>query len=594
MFGAMRLLWPLFLFLVAALPLVFIGCGSTADPNANTQFRPIDDEEPAAGRENAAGKEKASKASGTAKPPIAGDQIPAEPRPVEGATAKKTGSPKPSGTGKSTANSGNKSPDRAQEATEKASSGDPAVAGPTGTKVRRMRKLLEAMGGKLEGETQQAKMQYLLGLMQQAVVSADGIIADAKAPSEARDEALAMKYQVALMMTQGGLDKDAREMLTQAATDLVTAKNVQLASLGRVQLFELHVEEVLKSQPADAAEVLTALDTLLEADVDVGIMVQRVIPLVSQLERIGYRKDGVAAIAKIGAHYADSKDSDEALIGKQLQISGFIGALRGGDGDAAELGDKIVDTAKELVEATNKDPGAIKLIHQLATDQAGEFPKISTRLYDLIEEEFGENSDAKIADQAKEIVASGRQRLDLVGKPLTVAGQVVGGEPFDWSEYQGKAVLVHFWSVRNQASLQDISEKIRLHRKYARRGLNIIGVNADLDVGEVENFLNAQPQPLSWPIVTGENPSQRGFKHPTAQACGVIAEALPFTVLIGMDGKIAAAGLQGRSLDEAIVKVLAAKDDEPQEKSDDKPQQDKSEPDADTENSESKSEEESK
>lgn len=585
MFGALRLWWPLIL--LAALPLMLIGCGGSADPNAATQFRPVDDDEQVAGK----GDEEAT--SSSAKPPLAPDQIPTNPRPSQSEAAKNTTSPKTSGAGKSTKTPGKKS---AAEPVDQDPGNDPALAGPTGAKVKRMRKLLGSLGGQIEGETQQAKIEHLLGLMQQAATTADEIIADSKAPPAAKDESLAVKYQIALMMTEGGLDKDAREMLSQAATDLTGAENVQLASLGRVQLFELHMEDVIKSQPADAADVLTALDTLLEAGVDVNLVVQRVLPLVSQLERIGYPKDGVAAIAKIGAHYADSKDPNEAMIGKQLQISGFLGALRSGEGDVAELGDKVVATAKDLVESTNNDPGAINLINQLANNQSGEYPEVSTRLYDLLEEKFAENKDPKIADKAKELVANGRKRLSLVGAPLSVTGEVVGGDPLDWSKYEGKVVLVHFWSVDNQPSLQDLADKVRLHRKYSRRGLNIIGVNLDMKVGDVEGFLDAQPQPLSWPTVTGENPSQRGFKHPAAQACAVTADSLPFTVLVGKDGKIAAAGLQGRTLDEAIVKVLAPADEQPPQDADDKPKDEKTEPEADAESKDAqgKPEEETK
>lgn len=554
MVGAVKKLWPLAF--LAALPLLLAGCGGV-DPNAATQFRPVDDEEPAAV------KAGASKSGGEARLPAAVDELPAEPRT---ASTKATGAPKSNGATKpavgSTAKGASGRPPAATE--DKAASNDPALAGPTAAKVRRMRTLLRSLGGNLEGETQEAKMQYLMDLLQQTMTTAGEVMAEEKAPPEARDEALLARFQVASMMMQAGPEGEAKEILAQASADLSKAHDTRYATLGRVQLFKLHVVEVLKLQPADANDVLTALDTLLEEGGSVDVITSEVMPLVSQLEQFGYAKEGVAAIAKIGDHFANSKDKHEALIGKQLQVSGLVGKLRSGQGDAAEVGEQLVAKAREIIEASAADRGGINLLFQLAYNQEGDHPEVAGKLYDLIEEKYAENEDAKVADKAKELAASGRQRMSLVGKPLEVTGVLVDGDPFDWSKYQGKVVLVHFWALSSEPSLQDISNKDRLHRKYARRGLNIIGVNLDLNVGKVQELFEGQQ--LAWPTVTGENPSQRGFKHPAAQACGVIAEALPFTVLIGSDGKIAAAGLQGPPLDEAIVKLLAANDKQPEGK----------------------------
>jgi hypothetical protein len=557
MAGASKFAWPLLL--LAALPLLLSGCGSNSDPNAATQFRPVDDDAPPA------------KSGGDAKP-LQPDEIAA---PSGAIPAKKTGA------AKSTPNSVPKGvPGRAPSTKEAAPSDDPALAGSTGAKVRRIRSLMGGLRGELEGDTPEAKEQFLMDKLQQTMQTAEEVVSDDKAPAAARDEALFARFQVAsMMMMKAGRDEDAKELLSQVAADLAKAEDSQLATLGRVQLFKLHVADVLKLQPEDAQEVLTSLDTLLEAGGDVDIITREVMSLVTQLEQFGYGKEGVAAIAKIGDHFAESTDAKESMIGKQLQVSSLVGKLRSGEGDAPVLGDELVAKAREIVEASDADRGGINLLFQLAHAQEGDFPDVAGKLYDLIEEKYAEHGDEKVAAKAKELVASGRQRLGLVGKPLTITGVLVGGDPFDWTEYEGKVVLVHFWALSSKASLQDLSEKDGLYRKYQRRGLEMVGVNLDLNVKEVEKVFEAQQLP--WPTVTGENASQRGFKHPAAKECGVIAEALPFSVLIGKDGKIAAAGLQGPTLDEAIVKLLTAEKDEPTEKAEGKPKEGESETDPD-------------
>jgi hypothetical protein len=578
MVGASKVLWSLAL--SAALPLLLSGCGSKSDPNATTQFRPVDDEAPPTEAGSAAkssqpadematkpdiGQAAPAKTSAATKPPPSSTSKSAT---GKGATSKSaTGK---GATGKSATGKG------ATSKAEAAPSDDPALTGSSGAKVRRIRSLMDSLNGELEGDTREAKEQFLLDKLQQTMQAAEEVVADGKAPAAARDEALFARFQVAsMMMMKAGQDEETKELLGQVAADLATAEDTQLATLGRVQLFKLHVVDVLKLQPADAQEVLTALDTLLEAGGDVDIITREVMPLVTQLEQFGYGKEGVMAIAKIGDHFAASKDPKEALLGKQLQVSGLVGKLRGGEGDAAALGDELVAKTREIVEAAPTDRGGINLLFQLAHAQEGDFPDLAGKLYDLIEEKYAEHGDEKTAAKAKELVVSGRQRLSLVGKPLAITGVLVGGDPFDWTEYQGKVVLVHFWAISSKASLQDLSEKDGLHRKYQGRGLNLVGVNLDLNVKQVEQLFEAQQLP--WPTVTGGKPSERGFKHPAAKACGVIAEALPFSVLVGKDGKVVAAGLQGPPLDEAIVKLLAVDGEAPQEKdkSDDKPADDK-------------------
>lgn len=556
MVGALKLLWPLAL--LAALPLLVTGCGNNAGPSADTKFRPVDDDDEPAKSATKDEIEKSIAERDTSQDRDAisvGDQR-NSPKPATGKTA--AGKPAAGKTGGKTA-----APPPGGKGT-KAASDDPALAGPTGVKVRLVRSLLRALGSEPVGNTQQEQIQNLMEQMHEITVTADEILAVEQAPDEAHDEALLAKFQVASMMLQFNLVKEAKEMLNEAAEGLAGASNPQYATLGRVQLFKIHAMDVLQLQPRDAKEVLTALDTLLEAGGDVDVITREVIPLIMQLERVGYPKEGVAALEKIGDHFADSEESNESLVGKQLQVSALVGKLRSGEGDAEKIGEDILTKSKEILAATESDVGGIGLLHQLARGQEGDAPELSGKLYDLIEETYAEHSDADAAKRAQELVASGRQRLGLPGKPLEISGVLVGGDPFDWSEYQGKVVLVHFWALSNQASLQDLSNMDRLYRQYHERGLEVIGVNLDKDVKQVEDLFAVQKLP--WPTVTSAQAAQRGSNHPAAKACGVTVESVPYSVLIGADGKVVAAGLQSPLLDEAIVKLLPAAEDPPTDK----------------------------
>ena len=528
--------WPIQAFACTVF-LVIAGCGGGADPNAATQFRTVD-EDPA---------------------------TPAKPAPKTSVTANKTTRVENSETASvddPIARPGKPKltkKDRPQAKQAAGDEGDAALAGPTADKVRLIRTILQSLEREQPGKRRNQQVQ-------QAIETAEQILAVEEAPPEARDEALLARFQVSSLLMQENPDNQSKEMLTAAATDLAQASSPQMATLGRVQLFKIHALDVLQLKPADAQEVVTALRTLLDEGGDAEIIAQGVIPLIMQLEQIGYPQDGVAALSMVGDHFAASEKQSESLLGKQLQLSALVGKLRDSQAEDKEtLSADIVAKAQGFVEATKADPGALELLYRLAHFQESEAPELAGQLYDLIEKSYGEHSDVKVASKARSLIDGGRTRMKLVGQPLAVEGVLIGGKPFDWQKYQGKVVLVHFWAIsppaNTQASLQDLSNIQRTFKKYGERGLKIIGINVDDEVEELaEQF---EKQPLAWPNVVGADNTQRGVNHPTAKEVGVTLEAVPLTVLIDADGNVAAVGLQGPALDEAIVKLLPTGDKQP-------------------------------
>lgn len=525
----------------------FTGCGASSDQNAATQFRPVD-EEPVT----------------SAKPPASPNTSTAAGK-TENTAAGKTEKPENPNIdtgGKSVAqpakpNAPKKNRPQGKQATE--DEGDPALVGPTADKVRLIRTILQSLEREQPGKRRDQQVQ-------QAIETAEQILAVEEAPPEARDEALLARFQVSSLLMQENPDNQSKEMLTAAATDLAQASSPQMSTLGRVQLFKIHALDVLQLKPADAQEVVTALKTLLEAGGDAEIIAQGVIPLIMQLEQIGYPRDGVAALSMVGDHFAASEKQNESLMGKQLQLSALIGKLRDSKGvDKEKLSEEIISKAQGFVEVTKADPGALELLYRLAHFQESEAPQLAGQLYDLIEKSYGEHSDEKVASKARSLIDGGRTRMKLVGQPLAVEGVLIGGKPFDWQKYQGEVVLVHFWAIappaNTQASLQDLSNIQRIFKKYGDRGLKVVGINVDNEVEElVEQF---EKQPLAWSNVVGADETQRGVNHPTAKEVGVTLEAVPLTVLIDADGKVVAVGLQGPVLDEAIVKLLPSGDKKP-------------------------------
>jgi hypothetical protein len=536
------------------------GCGGAPQPQPSA-FRPVEEDD--------SGSSKQSNTTGNSS------KQPSEEVGVE-EPAKTNRSPNSSGTGGSKAVSGNstsseakpKSRDKSPEGAPPRSKGkDPALQGPTSDKVRLLRSLGEA---EPKGNTQQQKIQNFLAQMEERLEVAGEILNAENAPPEARDEALVARVQIAATMLQLQ-QKDAEKFLKQAAADLLEAHDPNIATLGRVQLYMMHVQEVLDLKPEKATEVVKGLQTLLDAGGSLDVFAQQVLPIANRLEAAGYVDDALDFLTLFGDHFAASEKPQEALMGKQVQVSALVGRFRSGKGDKAELGQQIMAKIKELLAETKSDPNALAMLQPLAVGQESDAPELSGEIYDLIEKTFGDHENGKVAELAKELVENGRKRLALVGKPLEITGVKLNGDAFDWSEYQGKPVYVLFWTLSDR-SFPDLSRAIQLQDRYGKRGLKVVTVNLDKDRDQVAEFMQQQPQEFPLVIVVGEDAKHRAFQFPAAKACGLSPELVPFGVLIGADGKVLMTHARGQRLEEELSKLLPAPEQsEPgdSEKSDD-------------------------
>ena len=168
--------------------------------------------------------------------------------------------------------------------------------------------------------------------------------------------------------------------------------------------------------------------------------------------------------------------------------------------------------------------------------------------YAMIQEKF---PDAQQAKQAAAIL----RRLNLKGQKLDLGGETPEGGYVKIGDYEGKVVLVVFWSSDSQAFQQQLPQLTEVVQKYEKRGLSVIGISLDEDETLVDQFVVEHPLP--WTQIFSVDRDKRRWDHPVVKAYGV--QDIPLYWLVDKSGTVVENQIQPEELDSRIRSLLAKK-----------------------------------
>ncbi len=142
-------------------------------------------------------------------------------------------------------------------------------------------------------------------------------------------------------------------------------------------------------------------------------------------------------------------------------------------------------------------------------------------------------------------------RLEPGAAPFAFSATATNGQKVSPAKYKGRVVLLDFWATWCGPCVGEFPNVKATYQKYHAQGFDIVGISLDEDRSALSAFI--KDRGVLWPQVF----DGKGWHSAIPNLYGV--QAIPFTVLIGRDGKIAAVDVRGETLEPAVRAALAKK-----------------------------------
>ena len=174
---------------------------------------------------------------------------------------------------------------------------------------------------------------------------------------------------------------------------------------------------------------------------------------------------------------------------------------------------------------------------------------------------LGKNADKILASVDKQaemakLQAEAKKKQDAMLAPGLAfpdfSEKDLNGNPLSASALKGKVVLIDFWATWCGPCVHELPNDIATYKKLHAQGFEAIGVSLDSDRAKLDDFLKKQ-NGMTW----AQYFDGQGWQNKLAAKYGV--ESIPFTVLIGRDGKIIGTSLRAERLDAAVAAAIAKK-----------------------------------
>ncbi|HEX5050440.1 MAG TPA: TlpA disulfide reductase family protein [Planctomycetota bacterium] len=168
---------------------------------------------------------------------------------------------------------------------------------------------------------------------------------------------------------------------------------------------------------------------------------------------------------------------------------------------------------------------------------------------------LAEVAKAYPATKAGKLAAGKIAAADLKAGSDPVAFKVkdMDGKDVSPADYKGKVLLIDFWATWCGPCMGELPNVLEVYQQYHDKGFEILGISLDRDTGHDKLVSTIKDRGMSWRHVY----DGKFWSAEVAQIYDV--QSIPFTVLIGKDGKVIGTSLRGDKLGPAVEAALEAK-----------------------------------
>ena len=157
-----------------------------------------------------------------------------------------------------------------------------------------------------------------------------------------------------------------------------------------------------------------------------------------------------------------------------------------------------------------------------------------------------------LQNQVKQIEAGlAEYKLTKSGKKVApeIALKDPNGKEIKLSSLRGNVVLVDFWASWCSPCRRENPNVVKMYNKYKNKGFTVYSVSLDKDAEAWKRAIKADG--LIWPNHVSD---LKEWETPLKDLYGF--NSIPYTVLVGKDGKILGTNLRGESLEQKLKEVL--------------------------------------